>query len=98
MTYTGHKELKIHGQTLIERVKTNLFQEAAFYGVEMPSDSQIALVIRELRDHTTIMHATNYDYSKLGQSEEVDDLWPKESSIGRYFRDAPLETLEGTGL
>lgn len=95
MTHTGHKNrLMSDGQTLVEWITPTVKDECRLYGVEMPSPKQMAVVISAIRMHTIIMHASDYDRSKLHDPEKIDDLWPIESSIGRYFRDAAQVTLE----
>lgn len=95
MAYTGHKNTRMpDGKTLVEWVSPTVRDECAFYGVEIPSDKQIAVVIMSLRMHTMMMHAAEYDYSELGHPEQKQEYWPMQSSIGRYFRDAPRITLE----
>jgi hypothetical protein len=97
MAYTGHKNTKMpDGKTLVDWVKVTIADECRFYGVEMPSDRQIAVVIMSMRMHHLIMHAAEYDYSELGNPDKKQEYWPMQSSIGRYFRDAPRETLEAT--
>ena len=44
--------------------------------------------------HTLLTYASEYDYSELSKPDEVTKFWPTLSSIGRFFRDAPLEVLE----
>lgn len=95
MSNTGHKDTKMSdGKTLIEWIKSMIQDECYYYKVDMPTDKQIAVVIRALRMHTIIMHAAEYDYSELGKPDEVTKFLPTQSSIGRYFRDAPLAVLE----
>jgi len=95
MAYTGHKKLLMpDGKTLVEWVKPVVKDECKFYGVEMPSDKQIAVVIMSMRMHHMMMHASDYDFSELGKPDEKQEYWPLQSSIGRYFRDAPRVTLE----
>lgn len=96
MTYTGHKQLNMHEDTtLVDWLTPIVKEESIHYGVDIPTAKQIAVVVSAMRMHTLIMHAANYDYSKLGDPDKVDDLWPIESSIGRYFRDAAQVTLDG---
>ena len=38
--------------------------------------------------------SAEYDYSELSNPDEITRFWPTISSIGRFFRDAPLEVLE----
>ena len=44
--------------------------------------------------HSLLTYASEYDYSELSKPDEVTKFWPTISSIGRFFRDAPLEVLE----
>lgn len=95
MAYTGHHNTKMpDGKTLIEWLRPVIKDEARYYGVEMPSDEQIAIVVRSLRMHHLMTHAADYDRSELHSPNEVTQYWPIESSIGRYLRDAPLELLD----
>ena len=95
MSYTGHKDTKMpDGKTLIEWLKVTIKDECSFYKVEMPTDEQIAVVVRSMRMHHLMTHAADYDFSELGKPDEITPYWTIESSIGRFFRDAPLETLD----
>jgi len=96
MSYTGHKQTKMSdGKTLVEWITPTVKDESNFYKVPMPTPEQMALVISAMRMHTIIMHAANYDTSVLGKPDEIDTLWPMQGSIGRYFRDAARDTLDG---
>ena len=95
MAYTGHKNPKMpDGKTIVEWLKVTIKDECQFYGVPMPTDKQIAVVVRSMRMHHLMMHAAEYDYSELGKPDEKQEYWPLQSSIGRFFRDAPQETLD----
>lgn len=92
---TGHKNTKMPGgETLVEWLRDTIYSECKFYGVPLPTDKQIAVVVSAMRMHTLIMHAAGYDKSELHKPDEVTKYWPTESSIGRYFRDAARETLD----
>ena len=94
MVYTGHKKKDINGQNVVDYIMPTLIQESQFYGgVPIPSREQIALVIRALRMHPLLEYASKYDYSELFKPDEVTKFFPTISSIGRFFRDAPLEIL-----
>jgi len=94
MAYTGHKNtLMPDGKTIVEWLKVTIKDECQFYGVPMPTDKQIAVVVRSMRMHHLMMHAAEYDYSELGKPDEKQEYWPLQSSIGRFFRDAPEITL-----
>lgn len=95
MAYTGHKNRRMpSGETIVDWIKPTVKDEARYYGVEMPSDEQIAIVLRSARMHHLMEHAAGYDNSELHAPDEVTKYWPIESSIGRFFRDAPLEVLD----
>lgn len=95
MTYTGHKDPKMaDGKTLVEWITPTVEDEARFYKVKMPTPEQMALVISAVRMHTIMMRASDYDFSELGHPDQVTQFWAKESSIGRFFRDASRVTLE----
>ena len=95
MTYTGHKEPTMeNGRTLVDWIKETVADECRFFGVPMPTDEQMAVVISSIRMHTIIMRAASYDTSELGKPEEVTKYWPMESSVGRFFRDAARITLD----
>lgn len=95
MAYTGHKNRRMpDGSTIVEWLKPTVQDEARFYGILMPSDEQIAIVLRSARMHHLMEHAAGYDNSELGKPDEVTKYWPIESSIGRFLRDAPLELLD----
>lgn len=95
MAYTGHKNTKMSdGKTLVEWSRPSIKDECEFYGVPMPSDEQIAVVISCMRMHTIIMQAADYDYSELGSPKQKQKYWPMQSSIGRFFRDAARDTLD----
>lgn len=94
MAYTGHKNTRMpDGKTLVEWLKPTIKDECQFYGVPEPTDKQIAVVVRSLRMHHLMMHASDYDFSELGKPDEVQQYWHLQSSIGRFLRDAPEETL-----
>lgn len=94
MSYTGHKNTRMpDGKTLVEWLKPTIKEECRFYGVPEPTDKQIAVVVRSMRMHHLMMHAADYDFSELGKPDEVQKYWHLQSSIGRFFRDAPEETL-----
>jgi hypothetical protein len=96
---TGHKNRRMpDGSTVVEWARPVVQDEARFYGVDMPSDEQIAIVIRALRMHHLMTHAAGYDQSELHSPNEVTTFWPIESSIGRFLRDAPLELLDQINL
>ena len=93
-TYTGHKDLKINKQNIVEYLKPTVKEECNYYSVDMPTDKQIAVVVRALRMHHTLVHASEYDYSELHDPKQKTDFYPIQSSIGRYFRDSVIEVLE----
>jgi hypothetical protein len=94
--YLGHKQTRMPGgQTLVEWVRDTVTDECRYYGVPPLTDKQIAVVISSMRMHTIMMHAATYDTSDLHHPDKVDPNWPMQSSIGRYFRDAGRETLDG---
>ena len=96
MTYTGHKNKTMdNGQNIVDWVMPTLIQESRFYGgVSLPSREQVALVIRALRMHPLLEYASKYDFSELSKPDEITKFFPTISSIGRFFRDAPLEVLD----
>ena len=95
MTYTGHKNKAMdNGQNIVDWIMPTIIQESQFYGgIALPSREQIALVIRALRMHHLLEYASKYDYSELSKPDEITKFFPTISSIGRFFRDAPLEVL-----
>lgn len=95
MSYTGHKELLINKENIVDHIRMTVKQECQFYNVEMPNDKQMAVVISALRMHHTLVHASEYDYSELSQPTQVTTFYPTVSSIGRYFRDSAAEILRG---
>lgn len=96
MTYTGHKTRTMSdGQNIVDYIMLTLIQESRFYGgIPLPSREQVALVIRALRMHPLLEYASKYDYSELYKPDEITNFFPTISSIGRFFRDAPLEVLD----
>lgn len=96
MVYTGHKKREMeNGQNIVDWIMPTITQESRFYGgVPLPSREQVALVIRALRMHHILEYASKYDFSELSKPDEVTRFWPTISSIGRFFRDAPLEVLD----
>ena len=95
MVYTGHKNKAMdNGQNIVDWTMSTIIQESQFYGgVPLPSREQIALVIRALRMHHLLEYASKYDFSELSKPDEITKFFPTISSIGRFFRDAPLEVL-----
>lgn len=96
MTYTGHKTRTMpDGQNIVDYIMPTLIQESRFYGgIPLPSREQVALVIRALRMHPLLEYASKYDYSELSKPDEITKFFPTISSIGRFFRDAPLGVLD----
>ena len=97
MTYTEHKTKTMPDvQNIVDYIMPTLIQDSRLFGdVPIPSREQIALVIRALRMHPLLEYASKYDYSELLKPDEVTKFFPTISSIGRFFRDAPLEILYG---
>ena len=96
MAYTGHKiKTMPDGQDIVEYIMSTIIQESRLYGgIPLPSREQIALVIRAMRMHTLLEYASRYDFSELSKPNEITKFFPTISSIGRFFRDAPLEILD----
>ena len=96
MAYTGHKNKHmINGENIVDFIRFDMKQDSKLFGnIPLPTREQTALVIRALRMHTLLTYASEYDYSELSKPDEVTRFWPTISSIGRFFRDAPLEVLE----
>ena len=89
------KKKEINGQNIVDWIMPTIIQESRFYGgVALPSREQISLVIRALRMHPLLDYASKYDFSELSKPDEVTKFFPTISSIGRFFRDAPLEVLD----
>lgn len=92
---TGHKNTMMpDGKSLVEWITPTVQDECRFFGVEMPTEKQMAVVISALRMHHIMVHAGNYDFSELGKPEVKTEFYPIQSSIGRYFRDAARVTLD----
>lgn len=94
MTYTGHRDRYIKGQTIAQYVRPTIIDEAYRFDVPIPTEEQIALVVSALRMHHIMVHASDYDRSELGKPNEITDFYPIESSIGRFFRDSARVTLD----
>lgn len=96
MTYTGHKDKHMaNNENIVDFIRFDMKQDSKLFGnVPLPTREQTALVIRALRMHTLLTYASEYDYSELLKPDEITRFWPTLSSIGRFFRDAPLEVLE----
>nr|DAS46289.1 MAG TPA: hypothetical protein [Caudoviricetes sp.] len=96
MLYTGHKNKHmLNGQNIVDFIRLNMEQDRKIFGnIPLPTREQTALVIRALRMHSLLNYASEYDVSELSKPDEVTGFWPTISSIGRFFRDAPLEVLE----
>ena len=97
MTYTGHKNKHmINGANIVDWVMYQIIQESKLYGgIPIPSREQVALVIRALRMPHLLEYASNYDFPKLREPDDIIKSFSAISSIGRFFRDAPLEVLYG---
>lgn len=93
MAYTGHKNTLIDGKKITDHIRPTLEGECRLYGIEVPTDGQIAAVVSALRMHYTMVYASEYDYSELGKPEEKTKFYPVQSSIGRFFRDAGGDIL-----
>lgn len=99
MSDTGHKELTVtEGKNIVEWLRPTIEDEARYFGVPVPTDEQIAVVVSSMRMHTLITRAAGYDQSELGKPDEVTKYWPIESSIGRFFRDAARVVLDRIDL
>lgn len=94
MAYTGHKDPLINGQTIVEHIKEGVKHECRYYGIDMPGDMQMAVVISQLRMHPTMAHAVDYDFSELGKPDVATDFYPIASSVGRFLRDSAQITLD----
>ena len=96
MLYTGHKDKHMaNNENIVDFIRFDMKQDSKLFGnVPLPTREQTALVIRALRMHSLLTYASEYDYSELSKPDEVTKFWPTISSIGRFFRDAPLEVLE----
>ena len=95
MSYTGHKDKHMaNNENIVDFIRFDMKQDSKLFGnVPLPTREQTALVIRALRMHSLLTYASEYDYSELSKPDEVTKFWPTISSIGRFFRDAPLEVL-----
>ena len=96
MAYTGHKtKTMFNGENIVDYIIPTIIQESVFHrGIPLPSREQAALVIRAMRMHPLLDYASKYDFSALGNPDEATRFYPTISSIGRFFRDAPLEILD----
>lgn len=96
MAYIGHKNRTMdNGQNIVDWVMPTIIQESKLYGgIPMPSREQVALVIRAMRMHHLLEYASNYDFPKPQKPDDIIKFFPAISSIGRFFRDAPLEVLD----
>nr|DAQ04083.1 MAG TPA: hypothetical protein [Caudoviricetes sp.] len=96
MSYTGHKNKHMaNNENIVDFIRFDMKQDSKLFGnIPLPTREQTALVIRALRMHSLLTYASEYDYSELSKPDEVTKFWPTLSSIGRFFRDAPLEILE----
>nr|DAR44974.1 MAG TPA: hypothetical protein [Caudoviricetes sp.] len=98
MAYTGHKTRTMpDGQNIVDYIMPTIIQESRIFGntpIPIPSREQIALVVRAMRMHPLLDYASKYDYSELSKPDEATKFYPEISSIGRFFRDAPLEILD----
>lgn len=94
--YTGHKTKTMpNRQNIVDYIIPTLIQDSSLFGnVPIPSREQIALVIRALRMHPLLVYASEYDFSELSKPDEPTKFFPTISSIGRFFRDAPLGVLD----
>ena len=95
MVYVGHKTKTMpNKQNIVDYIMPILIQDSSLFGnIPLPSREQIALVIRALRMHSLLVYASEYDFSELSQPDEPTKFFQTISSIGRFFRDAPLEIL-----
>lgn len=96
MLYTGHKNKHmLNGRNIVDFIWFDMEQDSKLFGnIPLPTREQTALVIRALRMHTLLTYASEYDYSELSKPDEITRFWSTVSSIGRFFRDAPLEVLK----
>ena len=96
MTYTGHKDKHMaNNENIVDFIRFDMEQDSKLFGnIPLPTREQTALVIRALRMIHILEYASEYDASDLLKTDEITRFWPTISSIGRFFRDAPLEVLE----
>ena len=96
MAYTGHKNKHmINGANIVDWVMCQIIQESKLYGgIPIPSREQVALVIRAMRMPHLLEYSSNYDFPKPQEADDIIKFFPAISSIGRFFRDAPLEVLD----
>ena len=96
MLYTGHKNKHmLNGRNIVDFIQFDMEQDSKHFGnIPLPTREQTALVIRALRMIHILEYASEYDASDLLKTDEITRFWPTISSIGRFFRDAPLEVLE----
>lgn len=96
MSYTGHKDKHMaNNENVVDFIRFDMEQDSKLFGnVPLPTREQTALVIRALRMIHILEYASEYDASDLLKTDEITRFWPTISSIGRFFRDAPLEVLE----
>lgn len=96
MSYTGHKDKHMNnGRNIVDVIRFDMEQDSKLFGnIPLPTREQAALVIRALRMVHILDYASEYDASDLLKTDEITRFWPTISSIGRFFRDAPLEVLE----
>ena len=96
MSYTGHKDKHMaNNENIVDFIRFDMEQDSKLFGnVPLPTREQTALVIRALRMIHILEYASEYDASDLLKTDEITRFWPTISSIGRFFRDAPLEVLE----
>ena len=96
MTHTGHKTKTMsNGENIVDYIMPTIIQDSVFHrGIPLPTREQTALVIRALRMIHILEYASEYDASDLLKTDEITRFWPTISSIGRFFRDAPLGVLD----
>ena len=96
MLYTGNKNKHmLNGRNIVDFIQFDMEQDSKLFGnIPLPTREQTALVIRALRMIHILEYASEYDASDLLKTDEITRYWPTISSIGRFFRDAPLEVLE----
>lgn len=54
-------------------------------GEPKPTRKQVAMVLGALADHTAIMHMVQFDRMSKWNKGQEEELWPTETSIGRWF-------------
>ncbi len=77
-------KIKATGENAADRIMKAL-DNRLMNGHPKPDRKQVAMVLHALADHTAIMEMVQFDRMSKWHPGQEEELWPTETSIGRWF-------------